>query len=336
MTSPSRPDPAGSATSPPASPSAPSGGAPPAPRHLLHGALLVLAGTVLFSSKAIFVKLAYLIGPQLDAITIMAYRMGFALPLFFLVALVSGRRPGGRLPRGRLLWAVAGVGLLGYYVAMLADLSGLKYISAGLERLILFIYPTLVVVMVALRGRTPIGRRVMLALAATYGGVALAVGDALKMEGDQVVLGSLLVLASAVAFALFNIGAGELIGKTGSMPFTSVAMGASAVAALVHYLIQHGPAAPRVPAGQVVPFLAICLAMAVLATVLPSYLIAAGIGRIGAGPSAILQTVGPLATIAMAAVVLGETVTPLQLAGAGLIVLGVWAVGREKAPKNAG
>ncbi len=295
------------------------------------GIALLLAGTVLFSSKAILVKLAYGVGPQVDAITIMAYRMALALPCFVLMAVLSGRR--GGFPRGRLLLKSAALGLLGYYVSMLADLSGLRYIGAGLERMILFIYPSLVVLILAVRTRRAPDRTTVFVLLLTYAGMALAVGDAVAMggasaNGGQVMLGSLLVAGAAVCFALYNVGAGDTIRRTGAAAFASVSMGTAALASILHYLLTHGPTAPAVPAGQVLPFLVICLIMALLATVLPSYLIASGMARISVAPATIIQTIGPLSTILMATLLLDEPITLMELSGGALIVIGVTALGR--------
>lgn len=293
-------------------------------RTLLAGVLLAVAGALCFSTKAILVKLAYALDPAIDTAAVMAFRMGFALPLFVAAGVWFGRRapiPARRLP------AAAALGLLGYYVSTYLDLKGLETITAGLERLILFVYPTLVVVLVALRERRPLEGGTVFALAASYAGVALALGGEAAADGAERVVGGALVLGAAFTFALFNLGAGEMIRRYGAGAFTAVAMTAASAAALIHYLATHGPARPAMDGGAWLPFLGICLAMAVIATVLPSFLISYAIARIGPGKVSVIGTVGPIATIGMAAALLGEPVTPSQIVGAACVIAGVAAIG---------
>lgn len=287
------------------------------------GVLLSLAGALGFSTKAILVKLAYALDPAIDTAAVMAFRMGFALPLFVAAGVWFGRR--GPVP-ARHLPAVAALGLMGYYVSTYLDLKGLETISAGLERLILFVYPTLVVLLVALRERRPLAAPTLFALGASYLGVALAVGGEVAGGGADRLLGGALVLGAAFTFALFNLGAGEMIRRHGAGPFTAVAMAAASVAALLHYGVVHGATRPPMADDAWLPFLAICLTMAVVATVLPAFLISYGIARIGAGKSAVVGTIGPVATIAMAAALLNEPVTPMQIVGGACVLVGVTAI----------
>lgn len=293
------------------------------------GTGMVVLAAFGFSSKAILVKLAYDYQPGLDPITLMALRMSFALPLFLAVAHWNrGQRP-PETPLRRDWLSLLVIGLLGYYLASLLDFSGLQYISAGLERLILFLYPTLVVLLSALFLGRRIGRAEMLALLLSYAGIAVVFGQQLGTgppgTGDQVVLGALLVLGSAFSFALFMMGSGILIRRLGSVRFTAWSMTVASAATLTHYALQqHGQLL-----NQPNSIYLLALLMALTSTVLPAFLMSAGIRRIGAGRAAIVSGGGPVMTLMLAWLVLGEVMTPLQLVGTALVMAGVWIVGRR-------
>jgi len=301
--------------------------------HLV-GALLVLAAALCFSTKAILIKLAYLAAPGVDAITILATRMAFSLPFFVAAALWSVRR-GGTGPKvgGRDIAAVAALGVLGYYTASLLDTEGLKHLSASTERLILFVYPTLVVLIGAVFLGERVRPSVAVALAATYAGVALAVGagpEAARaavpdMVGDgagELALGAALVFGAALTFAVFMVTGVPVLRRVGAVRFSAWSMCAAAFAAALHFAAAHGVDF----GGMNAHALALCLAMGVVATVLPAFLMAEGMRRIGAGRAALLGTVGPVATIGMDHAVLGQAITAPQAAGTALVLLGVVAV----------
>lgn len=303
---------------------------PPVPTGTLAGSLMILGAALAFSTKAILVKLAYAADPGLDAVGIMALRAAFSAPFFLAVALWTARRNrngnghGGRPMAAREWLGVASLGVLGYYVANLFDTTGLAYISAGTERLVLFAYPTLVVVLGAVFLKERITGVMVVALAATYSGVALAAAGRAGAGEPHLLKGTLLVLGAALSFAVFMAAGGRLIGQVGSARFTAHGMTAAGAATALHYLLAHGT-----DAGEVTrTVLLLCLTMGLFATVLPAFLLTEGIRRVGAGPAAVIGTVGPVATLGLDRLVFGETVSGLQVAGTVLILAGVLAVAR--------
>jgi drug/metabolite transporter (DMT)-like permease len=289
-------------------------------RSALWGALCVVGSAVAFSAKAVIAKVGYRHGA--DPATLLALRMGFALPFFVVAALLTSR---GRAPLPRPeLGKIVGLGVLGYYLASVFDFYGLVYISAGLERLILFVYPTLVVLMSALLFKTKISRRTLVALGLTYGGVLLAVKtETAGASGPDLWLGVALIFACALSYAAYLVGSGRLIPRVGSLRFTALAMIVSTAAMLLHFWVVGGSFFGHPPAVYVDGLL-----LALVCTVLPVFLLAEGIRRIGAGPSAIIGAVGPISTIALAHVVLGEPVHVVQAVGTVLVLVGATVVAR--------
>lgn len=284
-----------------------------------------------FSAKAIFVKLAYLVPTGLpgvshvDAVTLLALRMLFAAPAFAIAALRS--KSTGSLS-GRQWLALIGVGLAGYYGASILDFWGLMYISAGLERLILFTYPSLTLLLgVAFFGKRP-GRREIMALALTYLGVAAAFAHDLSLaaDGRMVWLGAGLIFASSLSYAIYLVGGGELIARIGSGRFTALAMAVATAATLLHYLAVR-------PWGEVLhqpwPIYALAAGMALVSTVIPVFMQSAAIRQIGAGRASMIGMLGPVATLAMSWLLLDEAMGVGQLFGAALVISGVWLVSRR-------
>lgn len=286
------------------------------------GALCVVGSAVAFSAKAVIAKLGYQHGA--DPATLLALRMAFSLPFFVATALVTSR---GRSPLPRVeLGKIVTLGVLGYYVASVLDFYGLVYISAGLERLILFVYPTLVVVMSALWFKTPITRRTLSALGLTYAGVILAVKtETAGASGPKLWLGVSLVFGCALSYAAYLVGSGRLIPRVGSLRFTALAMIASTAAMLVHFWLVGGTFCGHAPAVYVEGLL-----LALVCTVLPVFLLAEGIRRIGAGPAAIIGAVGPVSTLALAHSTLGEPLHGVQLLGTALVLAGATVVARSR------
>jgi drug/metabolite transporter (DMT)-like permease len=275
---------------------------------------------VAFSAKAVIAKVGYRHGA--DPATLLALRMAFSLPFFVAAAAVTSR---GRAPLPRPeLGKIVLLGVLGYYLASVLDFYGLVYISAGLERLILFIYPTLVVVISALVFRTAITRRTLIALALTYAGIALAVKtETAHAGGDRLWLGVGLIFACALSYACYLIGSGRLIPRIGAPRFTALAMIVSTAAMALHFLIVGGSFRGHSPLVYVDGLL-----LALVCTVLPVFLLSEGIRRIGAGPAAIIGAVGPVSTLALAHVVLGEPLHLLQAVGTVLVLVGATVVAR--------
>jgi drug/metabolite transporter (DMT)-like permease len=288
----------------------------------LWGALCVVGSAVAFSAKAVIAKVGYRHGA--DPATLLALRMAFSLP-FFVGAAVWTSYGRSALPRHELGKIVV-LGVLGYYLASVLDFYGLAYISAGLERLILFVYPTLVVVMSAFWFKTPITRRTLVALGLTYGGVALAVKtETAGASGPGLWLGVSMIFGCALSYAVYLVGSGRLIPRIGSLRFTSLAMIVSTAAMLVHFAVVGGHFGGHAPVVYVDGLL-----LAFVCTVLPVFLLAEGIRRIGAGPSAIIGAVGPVSTLALAHVVLGEPVHFIQGVGTLLVLVGATVVARGR------
>ncbi len=292
------------------------------------GSLMVLLAAVGFSAKAVLVKLAYGYSAGLDAITLMTLRMLFALPFFLVVAFWLQRQTHIPTPTRRELGLIAVLGILGFYLASLLDFSGLAYIPAGLERLILFLYPTLVVLFSALFYRRPVTLRERGALTMSYLGIVVVFLQPLAVVPVRLWLGVALVFGSAVVFALYLMLSGAQVRRSGSIAYTAYAMTAASLAAGVHFGISHPVSALELP----LQVYGLALLMALLSTVLPAFLMHAGIHRIGAGRASIMGSTGPVATLFLAWWLLGEPLTLVQMAGTAMILAGVVFVGRAGIP----
>ncbi len=289
-----------------------------------YGAGLALLAALGFSLKAIFVKLAYPYG--VDAITLLALRMGFALPIFLWIGLAEQRRAAsGPLTRsdwGRLFV----LGLLGYYGASILDFWGLQYISAGLERLILFTYPTLTIMIGVLFQGKPFSRREAVAVVLCYSGIGFAfIHDLGQGEAREVWIGGALVFGSSVSYALYLSGSAPMIGRLGAMRFSALAMLVSSAVTLLHFsLVQ-----PFTAFIQPLPVYGWGLAMALFATVVPVFAQSAAIRRLGAGRASLFGMVGPLLTIGFGWWLLDESISLAQMIGAALVVVGILIVSRR-------
>jgi len=288
------------------------------------GAAFVLLSAVAFSSKAVMVKLAY--AYDVDVETLLLLRMAFSAPFYLGIAVwlfFAGKVD--HLERRDLL-ALVLLGAVGGYLPMWLDFAGLAYVSAGLERIILFVYPTMVVLISAVVFGRTIGRQEVVALMLSYVGVAVAAsGDALAVGQltPQMLLGAGLVFASALTYAGYLVASGKLIPKLGVLPFTACIMLVASITATAHYLVLPHQAGLT---GLPVKVYGIALMMAVVATVLPSFLLSAGIHRIGSSRAALVGTIGPVSTIYLAYEFLGEGVTLLQVAGTACVMAGVFAI----------
>ena len=291
------------------------------------GFWLAIAAAFGFSFKAVFVKLAYMVPAvaPIDAVTLLMLRMLFAAPAFGIAAYRS--RSAATLSRRQ--WGVlVVVGLAGYYGASILDFWGLQYISAGLERLILFTYPTLTLLIGVLLFGKPMHAREWLAIAVTYAGIAVAFAHDLNhaADGSAIWVGSLLVLASSVSYAVYLAVGGELIGKLGSSRFAALAMAVATSATLLHYLV----ARPwNDILHQPLTIYLLAFGMAMISTVLPVFMQSAAIRHLGAGRAALVGMIGPLLTIAFGWLLLNEPVSTWQLAGATLVLAGVAIIGRK-------
>lgn len=299
---------------------------PAAPPVLIQGALLVLLGAFGFSAKAIFIKLAYRYGGSVDTVTLMALRMLMALPFFLLAGFFAGRHAQAQALSGRDWGAILILGFIGYYLSSWLDFSGLVYITAGLERLILYIYPTLVVLIVAALNKRRVQRREVAALLLTYAGVALVFFEGIGSAQSNALLGGALVLGAAVSFAVFTVASGSLIQRIGAIRFSAYSMSVAGVLTLIHYALTHPVQIPDLPVGVY----QLGLLLAIFSTVIPSFMISLGIQRIGVSRASVISGGGPVATLALAAIVLGESISLIQIIGTVLVLTGVFSISRAR------
>jgi drug/metabolite transporter (DMT)-like permease len=282
------------------------------------GILFAIAGAVALSAKAIFVKLAYQHGAT--PFTLTELRMAFALPIFLGVAIVSMRRASEATSLADKAWIVV-LGCVGNYLAGYLDFKGLEFVSASVERLILFLYPTLVVLLSRAIFKTPFSSWQAAAVAISYAGIALLFAfdaDAAQMPG-AFSLGASLVFGSALAYAVYLVSSTHFIRRLGSVRFTAYAMTASCTVAVAHGLAAEPWSAFVVP----VPVYGYALLLAVVSTVLPIFLISEALRRAGANRTALVGAVGPVVTILLAGAYLGERIVPYQIAGILFVLAGV-------------
>ena len=287
---------------------------------VLWGPLLVVISATGFSFKAILIKILYAEFP-VDPETLLALRMLFSLPFFLVMASLA--RDKRKLARRDWAMMVA-MGFIGYYLSSYLDFLGLQYITAGLERLILFLQPTMVVLLSALFFKTAIRRHHAISLALSYSGIALVFASNMTLAKDPhtILLGGGLVFASAFAYALYMIGSGRVIPRVGAARFTGYASSVACGFAIGQFFVFHGVAALAQPA----KVYWLCIAMAMISTVMPIWLMAEGIKRIGANQVAMISAIGPVLTIFFGWLILHEAITFVQIAGAALVLAGVLLV----------
>jgi drug/metabolite transporter (DMT)-like permease len=303
------------------------------------GYALAALGAILFSTKGIFIKLAYGSGTgaavQVDAVTLLALRVAFALPFYLVVGGLAWRgrvKDGKPLPTAREIILAALVGLLGYYLASYLDFQGLVYLTAQFERLILYTYPVFVMILGALffGGRiTAVG---IASLAVAYAGIATIFLEGGAGQGEHVALGVTLVLACAFVFALYQLLAKSMITRIGSRIFTCIAMIAASAGIMAHYLAVNSVSGLLTVPAHIALIGAL---LGIFATVLPTFMLNAALERIGAEAVSTIGTLSPVATIAMAILVLGEPFTLTDALGTALVIAGVglftWHDGRRRA-----
>jgi drug/metabolite transporter (DMT)-like permease len=305
-----------------------SGAFAPPPSSLAAGMALAAAGAIAFSGKAIIVKLAYRHG--VDAVTLLMLRMLFALPIFLLIAWWTSRPSRGVVPPALSradLWGLLGLGFTGYYLASFLDFAGLAFISASLERLILYLNPTLVLLLgLTLYGRR-IGRRQALGMAVSYSGVLLVFGHEVVLAGQGVTLGALLVFLSAVSYAIYLSYSGELVKRLGSLRLVGLATSVACFFCIAQYAVLR-------PLGSVLSVApeVIWLSMlnAVMCTVVPVLLVMMAIERIGSSLAAQIGMLGPLSTIALGVLLLGEPFSAWVVAGTVLVLAGIFVCSRTR------
>jgi len=293
---------------------------------MLPGLLLAGAGAVAFSLKAIIVKLSYRYG--VDAVTVIMFRMLFALPMFLAMAWWASR---GKPPLRLRDWAaVSALGLSGYYVSSMFDFLGLQYITASLERLILYLNPTMVLLLGWLLYRRPFRARQILGIAISYVGVVLVLGEEARLGGANAPLGALLVFCSVISYSLYLVYSGELVQRLGSLRLVGLATSVACVACIVQFPLLR-PMSVALTAPPEVIWLA--MVNAVVCTAVPVLMTMMAIERVGAAATAQAAMVGPLSTIAMGVWLLGEPFTAWVAAGSALVIAGIYVFSRATAAR---
>ncbi len=283
--------------------------------------MLALFGSIAFSGKAIIVKLAYRYG--VDAVTLIMYRMLFALPIFAVMAWWASR---GKPPLTRKDWVgVLGLGFTGYYLSSFLDFAGLAYISASLERLILYLNPTLVVVLGWVLYRHGIRWSQALGMVISYCGVMLVFGHEANLQGSNVAWGTLLVFMSAATYAVYLVYSGELVRRLGSLRLVGLATTVACLCCLLQFVLLR----PLSAAAVAPEVLWLSVLNATLCTAVPVLMVMMAIERIGAGMAAQAGMVGPLSTILMGVLILGEPFTVWVAAGTALVVTGIYFFTRK-------
>ena len=291
-------------------------------RAYLAGLLLAVVGAIFFSAKAIVAKLMYRY--HVDAVMVISLRMMFSLPMFAVLAIWQARNSPPLA--GRDYAKIVFLGLIGYYLSSFLDFLGLQYISAGLERLILFLTPSFVLLISFTFYKRKVGLIEWGALLVSYLGTALVLQHDINTGGNNVVLGSVLVLGAAISYALYLIFSGELVRRVGAMRLVAYAMCVSSVACIIQFFILR-PASALV---QPVEVYQLSLINAVFCTVLPVCLTMVAVSRIGAPSAAQAGLVGPVSTLFLGAMLLDEPITAIQLTGTALVLSGIYLLSRKK------
>lgn len=291
------------------------------------GFLYVAISAVCFSSKGVIIKLAY--SENIDALSLLTFRMLFAFP-FFIAFGVFTKNQSKSVATNRDYALTIFLGLIGYYLSSLLDFYGLEYVSAGMERLILFMYPTLVAILGLILFNRKISKPIVLSLMLTYTGILLVVFYDISVNGLESLPGVLFIALSAFTFAIYLVYSNDLVHKFGSSAlYTSFVMSASALGVFAHYLFTHSFSISALSNYSTNVYI-YSVVLALFATVLPSYLMTDGIKKIGAGNTSITSTLGPVWTIILAYFILGEEINFSQIVGTALVVAGVLVAAKNK------
>ncbi|MFZ4624390.1 MAG: DMT family transporter [Rhodoferax sp.] len=280
------------------------------------GLIFATLGAIAFSAKAIIVKLAYRHG--VDAVTLIMYRMLFALPIFVVMAWWASRSQ-PELTRHDIR-GVLGLGFTGYYLASFLDFAGLAYISASLERLILYLNPTLVLLLGLVLYKRHISRRQAFGMVLSYCGVLFVFGHEIKLQGADAALGAVLIFLSAVSYALYLSFSGEMVKRLGSLRLVGLATSVACLLCIGQFVLLR----PLSAAWVALPVIWLSVLNATLCTAVPVLLVMMAIERIGAGLAAQTGMVGPMSTIVMGAVILDEPLTASVAAGTVLVLAGIF------------
>ena len=290
------------------------------------GFLWAVLGTILFSTKAILIKLCFKT-TNIDASSLLMLRMLFALPFYAAAMWYYFANQQLKKVKTSTYFAAGLIGLLGYYVSSLFDFIGLQYVSASIERIILFIYPTLAVLLNLLIFKVAITKRQWLAILITYIGIGLAYWGELNQIPDTKMFffGTWMILLCAITFAFYLVGSGKIIPKIGAPQFTSLSMLAASVGIFIHYFVTHQQGIASIVDMPILYSSSVWLviALAIIGTVIPSFLMSGGMKRIGSNDLAIITSIGPVSTLFQARWILNEAFSWEQILGTVFVVLGV-------------
>lgn len=291
----------------------------PMKQQRLLGIILAFLGAILYSTKAVFVKLAY--EYDVDAVTLLLLRMLFSLPFYLGIMIYIARKSSKYTLTRKDYQRLFFLGIIGYYLSSFLDFKGLEYITASLERLILFIYPTMVVLIGYFFFKEKINRSQVIALVLTYVGIAIVFIGNVDIDNQQnLIIGSAFIVGCAVLFAVYMVGSGQILPRLGTWLFTSYALTISSIAVILHYIIENqGIGSFDYP----FPVFGYGFLMATFSTVIPTLLISEAIRLIGASNVAIVGSVGPISTITLAWVFLDERLALVQILGGILVLSGV-------------
>lgn len=288
------------------------------------GVIMLIVANVGFSFKAITIKLLYRY--QIDTVSVIGLRMLFSLPIFVGVLLWLRAQKNQPVLSYADILKISGLGILSYYVSSMLDFSGLQFISAGIERLVLFTYPTLVVIISALFLQKKIKRYQVFALLITYIGVIIVfvAERGLGMQ-NNFLLGASLVFGCAITYSVFIVGTGEMVQRIGSICFSAIAMIGATIPALIHNYFSNGMNLFQFPTDVY----KLTVSLVFISTVIPIFLIVEGIRRVGSTTSSFIGFIGPVSTIYLANIFLGEHVTFLQIVGTAIVIYGIFSVTRK-------
>ena len=291
------------------------------------GVIIALLGAIMFSTKAVFVKLAY--QHDIDSVTLLMFRMLFALPFYIVIAFISSKQKNEYQLTRKDFQSILLLGIAGYYLASFLDFQGLQYISASLERLMLFTYPTIVVLIGVFFFKEKITRNQIIALVLTYIGIAIVFlgNEDSSITSSNLVLGSVYVLGCAISYSIYLVGSGQIIPKLGTWKYTSYVLIVACVFVILHYLIANQGIGNLDFPREVYIY---AFLMATISTVIPTLLISEGIRLIGASNASIVGSVGPVSTIILAYIFLGERLTLIQMLGGVLVLGGVLLISMQK------
>jgi drug/metabolite transporter (DMT)-like permease len=288
-------------------------------RHLI-GVALAVGGVMCFSLRPILIKLAYRYAA--DPVTLLALRMAFALPFFVLALAWFGRGEALAPISRRDGAAIIALGFVGYYLASYLDFLGLQYISAGLGRLVLFLYPTVVVLLSLVFLRKPIAGREIVALAISYAGLALALASTQGGATSNLPLGVTLVFASGIMYAIYLVGGTQILVRIGALRFSAYATFVASFFCILQFVLLRPLAALDLP----LRVYGLCAIIGLACTVLPIFMTSEALRRIGASKVAMIGALGPISSIFWGYLGLDEAITVLQLCGAALVIGGVMLV----------